>query len=360
MGKLVVSPKSVTASYAFMVSSLMFGLPLLVSYYGIQQSAPLASLVIAGYAAASAVVGVALLLMLGNDEQDGRRPGQSTATHGGVRPIPLEVLALLAASAGVILFASMRYLLAASYPYPSAVAGTVGEAYIASVAVAALLGFPALVTSGFGVVRNALHENGFRLLAFCAGAAYFLTYEIMVNEIVITGYNAPPGNFVPSPAGYPALYVFTSGPSPSNPLEMAIYVPYVLVQLNDTFNFIFQPFEIIFAVLLSTLVAANIVATLHRIKLSSRIGGACSTAATVSGIGAFLGYTATCPSCLAPTLVSVIFGGFSGVQAAFSNLYGAILPPLVSTMALSLSLLVLNRGTRAGVKRDQLHHPLVR
>lgn len=350
MGKLVVSPRSVTAAYAFMISSLMFGLPLLVSYYAIQQNTPFASSVIVGYVSASAVVGLAILLVLGKDEQLGKSQPPSARADSGRGLTLLQVAALVAASVSVGFFAATKYSIAASYPYPSTAAETMSEAYILSVSVASFLGFPALVVSAFGVVREALRESGFRLLACCVGVAYFLTYEVMVNEILITGYNAPPGNFVPSPRGYPAVYVFTSGPPPSNALEMAIYVPYVLVQLNDVFNFVFQPFEIMFALLLATLVAANIVATFHRIRQSSRIGGACSTAATVSGIGAFLGYTATCPSCLAPTLVSVVFGGFSVVQAAYSNLYGAVIPPLVSTLALSLSLFVLNRSIQPEIR----------
>jgi hypothetical protein len=87
-----------------------------------------------------------------------------------------------------------------------------------------------------------------------------------------------------------------------------------------------------------------VVSTYNLVRRSERMGGACSASATLSGVGAFLGYTATCPSCLAPTLVSVLFGGLASAEAVYSNLWGAVVPPVVSVVALVFSLFVIGKG----------------
>jgi hypothetical protein len=346
--RLSIDPGSVTRSYAFLMASLMFGLPLGLSYYLVQEDPTTSMAYLIGYIAASVVIGLGLLLRFGRRSRPTPvvSPTPAEAQAGGLAAFGSRTaIAMTLATIAVIAYAVMRYFVSVVYPLPSSQASLAGAIYLLTVGGASVVGFPTLVSGGFRVVREALAVKRYRRLAVLTGLAYFLTYEILVNEILITGYNTGPGNVVASPQGsYPWAYVFTSGPAPSNPLEIAIYVPYVLIQLNSVFNFVIQPFEMVLALLISTLVAANAVSTFYSIRRSSSIGGACSTGATLSGIGAFIGYTATCPSCLAPTLVSVFFGGVAAIQTSFSSLTGAVVPPLVSVVALTLSLEVLNRG----------------
>ncbi|MDH2899861.1 MAG: hypothetical protein PXY39_02720, partial [archaeon] len=180
--------------------------------------------------------------------------------------------------------------------------------------------------------------------------AYLVTYLLLVNQILITGFNTPPSNVVGSPTGtYPFATVFTAGVAPSAALESVVYVPFILVQLNLYFNFIIQPFEIIFAIVLANLIAASIVSARYLIRQSS--GHSCATGAAFSGIGGIVGLTATCPSCLAPTMISVVFGGFSAASslARYSTtLFGVITPPLVSILALFVSLVLLDYKAKGG------------
>lgn len=341
-----VEPAGVLRSYAFFVAALMFGLPLLISYYGVSQGGAYALLSVSAYLGFSLLVGLALLLRRGaprgvtapvGGAADGAPSGSGSKT--------LPVVALASATVAVAAFGSMKYLVAASYPYPSAAADLAGGFYVAALGVAAVVGIPYLIVAVFPFLKTPLSDRRLRLAASLIGALYFLTYEILVNEIVITGFNTAPGNFVQSPLGvYPWAYVFTSGPSPGSVAEAAIYTPYVLIQINQYVNFIFQPFELALAVAMSVLVASAVVATYYLVRRSERMGGACSASATLSGVGAFLGYTATCPSCLAPTLVSVVFGGVATVQAVYSNLWGAVVPPVVSVVALAVSLYIVGRG----------------
>jgi hypothetical protein len=343
-----VEPAGVLRSYAFFVAALMFGLPLLISYYAVGQGGTFALASVSAYLAASLAVGLALLLRRGKPRNLGPAAppeGPPASAGGGGRKGP--VAALFLATVAVAAFGSMKFFAAASYPYPSAAANLAGGAYVLALAAAAAVGIPGLVGAVFPFLRVSFSDRRLRRAAWLIGAVYFVTYELLVNEIVVTGYNTAPGNFVQSPLGaYPWAYVFTSGPSPGSPVETAIYVPYVLVQLNQFVNFIFQPFELVLAIAMSALVASAVVATYNLVRRSERMGGACSASATLSGVGAFLGYTATCPSCLAPTLVSVVFGGLATVQAAYSNLWGAVLPPVVSVVALTFSLYAVGRGYR--------------
>lgn len=330
----------------------MFGLPLLISYYAVGEGLGAAPLLVLAYLVVSLTVG--LLLLLKRSQQPGEPraeypdhfvPGPGAFSRFG------PVAALSSATVAVISFGLMRYLLAVSYPYPSNSADFAGGVYVVALSAAATVGIPYAVAWGFPVVRRALAEGKLRVAAYLIGAAYFLTYEILVNEVVITGYNTTPGNFVQSPLGsYPFAYVFTSGPSPGNFLETAIYTPYVLVQLSPYVNFIFQPFELILAVAMSVLVATTVVVTYHTFKQSERMGGACSVSATLSGVGAFMGYTATCPSCLAPTLISVVFGGLATVQHLYSDVWAAVLPPLVSVLALLISMYLLSSADARKVR----------
>ena len=62
--------------------------------------------------------------------------------------------------------------------------------------------------------------------------------------------------------------------------------------------------------------------------------------------GSILGLTATCPTCLVPSFVSVIFGGVAAAEIAYSNVYGAVLPPILSVGALVVSLAYLSKKVK--------------
>lgn len=345
---LKVEPAGVLRSYAFFVAALMFGLPLLISDYAISQGGSLAWPPIALYLAASLAVGLLLLLRRGTPGSNLGMPRPEAVTPPPPRGSSKGPVAALAfATIAVAAFGAMKYFMVSSYPSPSGAADFAGGVYVVALGAAATVGFPYIAMAAFPFLKQAFSDRRLRLSAYLLAALYFLTYEILVNEIVVTGYNTPPGNFVLSPSGvYPWAYAFTTGPAPGNFIETAIYAPYVLVQLNQYVNFYFQPFELALAVAMSVLVASAVVATYYLVRRSERMGGACSASATLSGVGAFLGYTATCPSCLAPTLVSVVFGGLATVQAVYSNLWGAVVPPVVSLLALVFSLYVVGRAYR--------------
>ena len=341
--ELSVEPFSVLRSYAFFVAALMFGLPLLISYYAVGEDPGFAQRAIATYMAVSVGVGLLLLLRRGRPRGVSLVPEANTTPSRSAWKTP--ILALSFATAAVASFGAMKYYLQASFPSPSPLANLAGGVYVVSLGVAAALGVPLAAVALFPFLKQPLAKARLRLSAIALGVLYFVTYEVLVNEIVVTGYNTPPGNFVQSPSGlFPWAYVFTGGPAPGNAIETAIYTPYVLVQLNQYVNFIFQPFELVLAITMSVLVASAVVATYDLVRRSARMGGACSASATLSGVGAFLGYTATCPSCLAPTLVSVVFGGLASVQNVYSNLWGAVVPPLISVGALLFSLYVVGVG----------------
>jgi hypothetical protein len=346
---LVVEPRGVLRSYAFFVASLMFGLPLLISYYAVADGAGSARLAVGAYLAASLAIGMLVLVRRGSPRGEVVPPDPTNSSlPGGFSKLAPSV-SLGFATVAVVSFGLMRYFVAASYPYPSSMADLAGGVYVVALGAAAALGFPILAVAAFPFLRQAFADRRLRLWSYILAVVYFLTYEILVNEIVITGYNTAPGDFVQSPMGvYPWAHVFTTGPSPGNALETAIYSPYVLIQLNQYVNFYFQPFELVLALAMSVLVASAVVGTYHLVRRSQKMGGACSASATLSGVGAFLGYTATCPSCLAPTLVSVVFGGLATVQTVYSNLWGAVVPPVVSVVALAFSLYVVGRGYGRG------------
>ena len=344
---IVLEPRAVLRSYTFFVAAFMFGLPLLISYYAVQEGIGAARFFVAAYVASSLILGFAILIRFG-------RPGPAAPVlpeRRDARRVQAGWPPLVALSSGTLAVASfglMKYLIALSYPAPSPQAGLAGGVYVVALGAAAAAGFPVLAEAAFPFLKGALADRRLRASAILIGAVYFVTYEILVNEILVTGYNAPPGNIIAPPsASYPWVHVFTSGPNPAQAIETVIYTPYVLVQVNQYVNFVFQPFELALAVAISVLVASAVVATYHLVKRNEKMGGACSVSATLSGVGAFLGYTATCPSCLAPTLVSVVFGGLATVQTVYSNLWGAVVPPVVSVIALTVSLYIIGRGYRA-------------
>jgi hypothetical protein len=72
----------------------------------------------------------------------------------------------------------------------------------------------------------------------------------------------------------------------------------------------------------------------------------CTRGTAMSTGGSILGLTATCPTCLVPTFVSVIFGGITVGEAAYSNIYGAVLPPILSVATLLASLAYLSKSVK--------------
>ncbi len=355
--KLNSSQKSVTFAYAFWIMALLFGFPLISSFYAVQQVPNAFISIIVPYIAASALIGLLILKFGGGLDPSGHIGGDAHSdernTRNSTNPssyVP-AIVALILGSVAVIFFGLMKNYLALSYPYPSSSADTAGAIYMIAITGAVAVGFPFVLLRVFPVFRRAISTSrSYKIIAVVSGLAYLITYLLLVNQILITGFNTPPSNVVGSPTGtYPFAAVFTAGVAPSAALESVVYVPFILVQLTLYFNFIIQPFEIIFAIVLANLIAASIVSARYLIRQSS--GHSCATGAAFSGIGGIVGLTATCPSCLAPTMISVIFGGFSAASslARYSTtLIGVITPPLVSILALFVSLVLLDYKAKGG------------
>lgn len=255
----------------------------------------------------------------------------------------LGYIALASASIGVVAYWLMTYYVVSAFPNPSPESSKItGLVYLLSLSVTVAAGLPYLLTRIFPSIRLALSDRRSFRIAILVGIAYFFTYLVLVNQIIITAFNTPPGNYVPPPNGvYPFFSAITSGPAPGSQLESAIYIPQFIVQINQYFNLVIMPFEFAFAIALSVLVALSVGLALFLIKRSS--SNSCYTGATVSGLGSFFGFTATCPSCLAPTLVSVLSGGVSATAPAlYTHLTGVVLPPLVSIFALLVGVAILD------------------
>jgi hypothetical protein len=325
----------------------MFGLPLLISFYEVQYYPSSLLDYVVPYVLVSLIVGVLLIrgVMPSKLSKDG--PGNrtteifQTAKKSGYRN---AVVALAFATLSVFSYWIMRHYVEIAYPDPSSsIASIAAIIYLVSIAISCAFGVPFLLTHTVPLLERAFStDKRYTRIAAVVGMLYFLTYLILVNQVIITGFNTPPGNFVPSPTGsFPFGFVFTSGPPPNSAIESSFYVPQIVLQLNQYVNLLILPFEIIFATILSALVAAIVVATLYFIKRTSN--ASCLTGMTFSGLGGFFGFTATCPTCLVPTLISVFFGGLSAsVPSIYSHLSGVILPPIVSLFALVSGLAILN------------------
>jgi hypothetical protein len=351
-----ISQRSMSNAYVFWIISLIFGLPLLSSFYLIQFNRSYSSDFLIPYALIAVIVGL-LILRYGKPDDYATKPAESQKPPSSKMADVLLYIALSAASVAVVAFGTMKYFIDSSYPSPSSTANVAGTIYFLALSLAALLGFPAFVTRIFPELRSALSFKSRRIsygkIAIVIGIAYFITYMFLVNQILVIGFNSLPGNYIaPVQGHYPSTSVFTAGPPPAAFAEDLIYVPYILVQLNPSVNFIFQPFEVVFAVVLATLVASTFVLTNYFIRKTA--GHACVTSAAASGIGGFLGLTATCPSCLAPALVSAFFGGLTAIQSSYSSLGGVILPPVVSIASLVVAITYLNNRTQK-IHLDRVH-----
>ena len=346
-------------AYVFWIGSLMFGLPLLSSFYPIAFSQGSGAKFLIPYVLISAIIGL-YILSRPNRSKD-PLPENGSAVSRSQVTYKLGYASLSFATLAIPSYWLMRYFVVAAYPSPAGEYASIAAVlYLATVSLATLFGVPFLLLLLFPALRDSLSfRPGFTKIAIIIAIAYSLTYLLLVNQIVITGFNAPPANYIPSPNGaYPFAFVFTSGPSPASALESAFYVPQITIQLSPLVNFLIMPFEMILAITLSSLVAASIVITYYLIKNSSK--NSCLTGATVSGLGGFFGFTATCPTCLAPTLVSVFVGGFSGLRGVsavvpsfYSQLSGVVIPPLISIGALIAGIAYLNfRTYRTGSALD--------
>ena len=344
---------NLSKAYVFWIGSLMFGLPLLSSFYPVAFSPGSGAKILIPYALISAIIG---LYILSRPNRSKDPLPEEPENRSGIRsPVTYKLgyASLSFATLAIPSYWLMRYFVDAAYPSPAGEYASIAAVlYLATVSLTALFGVPFLLLLLFPALRESLSfRSGFTKIALIIGIAYFLTYLLLVNQIVITGFNAPPANYVPSPNGtYPFAFAFTSGPSPGSALESAFYVPQITIQLSPFVNLLIMPFEMILAITLSSLVAASIVITYYLIKNSSK--NSCLTGATVSGLGGFFGFTATCPMCLAPTLVSIFIGGFSslrGVSAVvpsfYSQLSGVVIPPLISVIALIAGISYLNFRT---------------
>jgi hypothetical protein len=351
--------KSVFFAYAFWIITLLFGFPLLSSFYGVQQLPNAFVSILVPYIVVSALAGL-LILRIGRGSEDDTAKSKEKEEGSSDRnprssassvPFLSGVIALTFGTIGVISFGLMKYYLALSYPHPVHAADIAGTVYMLAITGATGIGVPLVLLRVFPAYRRAISGGrSYKIIAIASGIAYIMTYFLLVNQILISGFNTPPDNVVGSPTGtYPFTAVFTAGVAPSAVLESVVYVPFILVQLNLYFNFIIQPFEIIFGIVLGNLIAASIVTARYLIRQNN--GHSCATGAAFSGIGGIVGLTATCPSCLAPTIISVIFGGFSATSALArysTTLAGVIGPPLISIAALVLSLILLEYKSQGG------------
>jgi hypothetical protein len=258
----------------------------------------------------------------------------------------LGILTLL-----VIVFGAFRIIVNSYYPYPPPQIGNLldgtptlvdilGASYILLLIVASVICFSKLISASFPLLRKILSEKKYALMGTIMCVSFAVVYLLLVNQILIEGLNTPNGiGEVPSPNNvYPYIHVFSLGIQ--QPFLNLVYLPYSTVQISPSFDLLLVPFELVFTVILSLLVASNVVMAHY---LISNSGLACSVKGTVlSTGGSILGLTATCPTCLVPTFISVIFGGVVAAEAVYSNIYGVVIPPIVSVATLVLSIVYLS------------------
>ena len=100
----------------------------------------------------------------------------------------------------------------------------------------------------------------------------------------------------------------------------------------------------LFTVVLSMLTSSAVILSYYLVRNSSL--KCCAKGTMMSTGGSILGLTATCPTCLVPSFVSVVFGGVTAAEIAYSNVYGAVLPPILSVGALVVSLAYLSKKVK--------------
>lgn len=336
---------STSTAYLFLMGALLFGLPLLTAYYNVNASFYFSALI--SYLIIAVSVAILLILLSLRKNSMGSLSSSSPPYDGKSRKsefvsrfntIPTYlILGLFTLT--VILFGWMRYLVYSYYPYPPPrFTDYVGGGYIVLLTVVSVLGISRLVYLSFPILRKILQGKRYGLMSIVISVAFAFVYLVLVNQLLIEGYNVV-GNVAPPSNVYPFTHVFIVGIQ--QPLLNLFYLPYVMIQISPQINILIVPFEMVFVVILSLLVASNVVMAHY---LISNSGLSCSTRGTVlSTGGSILGLTATCPTCLAPTFVSVIFGGVVAAEAAYSSIYGVVLPPVLSVATLVISIVYLSR-----------------
>ena len=336
---------STSMAYLFLVASLLFGFPLLTAYYNVDSS--FYFLVVIPYLLLSITIGLFIIKRSQKLKPEdivsfmnSHSTGQSklVATFNS---FPLYGIMILVGTS-MIMYSLIRYLVLSTYPLPAPrVIGPLGQLYIIILLVSSILAFSRIFYRLIPVLRKILHQKEYALMALIASLSFAVVYLILVNQLIISGYNAL--GTVPPPSGsYP--YASVMVPGVREPLIDLVYLPIVIVQLSPQVNLILVPFEMVFVTILSILVATNVVLAHY---LISNSGLKCSTKGTaLSTGGSILGLTATCPTCLAPTFISVIFGGVTAAEAVYSNIYGVVLPTLLSVVTLILSIIYLRNDLK--------------
>jgi len=321
------------------MGTLLFGLPLITAFNNVDSAFYFRILL--PYIAFSLTGTFLILVRPGGGSPSTPREPKASGFVSILNSIPPYVVLGLF-SGTVAAFGVMRNEVFSSYPYPPpASASYLGGTYIVLLVVTSVLGLPRVLCYFFPTLAEILQQRRYAVMASAVSLSFALVYLVLVNQILIAGFNVSE-NLPPPSNAYPFAYTFTVGIE--QPALNMVYLPYAVVQLSPQVNLLIVPFEMVFAVLLGLLVAANL--TMGHF-LISRSGLRCSTAGTAaSAFGSIIGLTATCPTCLVPTLVSVLFGGITAAEAVYSNVYGALVPPVLSVGTLFLSLVYLSRMIR--------------
>ncbi len=338
---------STSGAYLFLMVALLIGLPLLTAYQIVNPS--FYSAILIPYLAVSVVIAMFIIRRSIGNPANVSRAGygspsaaasqQSTFISRFNSISPYFSMGLFTFM--VVLFGAVRFLIDSHYPYPAPETPTdfLGAAYIVLLVIVSIFGFTKLIYSYFPILGRILAERKYALMVLIISVSFAFVYLLLVNQILIGGLNTT-SNSLPSPGNvYPYAHVFTVGIQ--QPFLNLVYIPYAVVQFNPNVDLLIVPFEMIFTVFLSILVATNVVMAHY---LISHSGLACSAkGAVLSTGGSIIGLTATCPTCLVPTFVSVIFGGIVAAEAVYSNIWGVVIPPVLSVVTLVLSVVYLSR-----------------
>ena len=357
---------STSSAYLFLMVTLLFGFPLLVGYYRFDYEYSIHVLI--PYLTASTIITILLVISTRKTDAYKATSLSKRLSFGQVENVEIKrnnnpsdvarrfpklsfpIMLLLVAST-VILFGVLSFIVVSSYPFPPPlrIVTFLGEVYVVMLVATSIVVFPRILHRAFPILGQILKERKYALMAIIFASLFALVYLLLVNQIIVAGYNVEltvPASLVGGT--YPNAFAMTPGVV-NQPLLDLVYLPVLLVQLSPQINLILIPFEMVFVTLLSLLVAFNV--TMAYYLISEKNGLKCSTkGAALSTGGSFLGLTATCPTCLAPTIVSVIFGGVSTATTIFSNFNGVVLPPVLSVAVLLLSAAYLSRELK---RRDE-------
>lgn len=340
-------------AYLFLMGSLLFGFPLLTAYYNVNSS--FYFFVVIPYLLLS--VAIALLIIMRSQITSKKlsrvedKTFLSTSAYAqennqskfmaAFNSFPIYVIMILVGVSMIIYF-FIRYLVVSTSPFPPPLAvNQLGQFYVVILSVSSVLVFTRAFYRLIPTLREILRQKKYTLMALITSISFAVVYMVLVNQLIVSGFNTVATD--PPPGGsYPFSYAMV--PGIRDPLIDLVYLPTVLVQFNPQVNLILVPFEMIFVPILSLLVASNVVMAHYLISNSSL---RCSTKGTVlSTSGSILGLTASCPTCLAPTFISVVFGGITAAEAVYSNIYGVVLPPVLSVATLILSVVYLTRALK--------------